>query len=82
MEPEILRSKVYEPMLLLGKDRFQNVDIRVRVQGGGHVSQVYGNLLCVLNIELLIYNVIQLSVKLSPSQSLHTTKSVCVLYYS
>lgn len=42
VQPEILRTKVYEPLLLLGKDRFQNVDIRVRVRGGGHVSQVYG----------------------------------------
>ena len=28
-------------MLLLGKQRFSNVDIRIRVKGGGHVSQVY-----------------------------------------
>ncbi|CAI2176739.1 3652_t:CDS:2 [Funneliformis geosporum] len=41
VEPEILRSKVYEPILLLGQDRFANVDIRVRVKGGGHTSQVY-----------------------------------------
>ncbi|KAL3898047.1 MAG: hypothetical protein SGCHY_003007 [Lobulomycetales sp.] len=41
MEPEILRFKIYEPMLLLGIDRFQNVDIRVRVNGGGTTSQAY-----------------------------------------
>ena len=29
-------------MLLLGKQRFANVDIRIRAQGGGHVSQIYG----------------------------------------
>ena len=29
-------------MLLLGRARFANVDMRVRVKGGGHVSQVYG----------------------------------------
>ena len=34
-----------EPVLLLGKDRFAGVDIRVRVKGGGHVSQLYGNTL-------------------------------------
>ena len=28
-------------MLLLGKEKFANVDIRVRVKGGGHVSQMY-----------------------------------------
>ena len=41
LEPEILRAKVYEPILLIGKDRFANLDIRIRVKGGGHVSQVY-----------------------------------------
>merc|ERR1712032_669985 len=40
-EPEILRFKVYEPVLLLGRQRFAGVDMRVRVQGGGHVSQIY-----------------------------------------
>lgn len=33
-----------EPILLLGKQRFANVDIRIRVKGGGHVSQIYGAL--------------------------------------
>ena len=42
MQPETLRFKVKEPVALLGEQRFQNVDIRIRVKGGGHVSQVYG----------------------------------------
>jgi ribosomal protein S9 len=37
-----LRFKVFEPVLLLGRARFANVDMRVRVKGGGHVSQIYG----------------------------------------
>ncbi|TPX31864.1 hypothetical protein SmJEL517_g04904 [Synchytrium microbalum] len=41
VEPDILRYKVYEPILIVGKDKFANVDIRVRVKGGGPVSQVY-----------------------------------------
>jgi len=41
VQPELLRYKVLEPILLLGQQRFQMVDIRVRVQGGGHVSQIY-----------------------------------------
>ncbi|KAJ3092484.1 40S ribosomal protein S16, partial [Quaeritorhiza haematococci] len=41
IEPEILKFKVYEPILLLGKERFANVDIRVRVKGGGSTSQIY-----------------------------------------
>ncbi|KAF3933592.1 hypothetical protein ABW19_dt0206018 [Dactylella cylindrospora] len=41
VQPEILRFKVYEPLLVLGLDKFSNVDIRVRVTGGGHTSQIY-----------------------------------------
>ncbi|EPQ27404.1 uncharacterized protein PFL1_04942 [Pseudozyma flocculosa PF-1] len=40
-QPEILRWKVYEPVLVVGEDKFSTVDIRVRVSGGGHTSQVY-----------------------------------------
>jgi small subunit ribosomal protein S16e len=39
--PEILRAKLYEPILILGTDKFAEVDIRVKVAGGGHTSQVY-----------------------------------------
>lgn len=42
IQPEILRVKVFEPIMLLGKDRFKDVDIRIRVRGGGHTSQIYG----------------------------------------
>merc|ERR1712233_180869 len=41
VEPQVLRFKVYEPVLILGLDKFADVDIRVRVTGGGHTSQVY-----------------------------------------
>lgn len=41
MEPEALRFKVLEPILLLGRERFAHVDIRIRVRGGGHTSQIY-----------------------------------------
>lgn len=33
--------QIYEPILIVGLDKFNAVDIRVRVSGGGHVSQVY-----------------------------------------
>ena len=39
---ETLRNKMQEPLNLLGKQRFANIDIRVRAKGGGHVSQAYG----------------------------------------
>jgi small subunit ribosomal protein S16e len=36
--------QLQEPFLLLGKEKFAGVDIRVRVRGGGHVAQIYGKL--------------------------------------
>ena len=44
VQPDTLRWKVMEPVLLLGKHRFEAVDIRIRVKGGGNVSQIYGAL--------------------------------------
>jgi len=41
IEPAPLRVKALEPLLLLGKARFQNVDVRVRTSGGGSVAQIY-----------------------------------------
>ncbi|KAH3766108.1 40S ribosomal protein S16 [Pelomyxa schiedti] len=39
--PELLRTKVLEPLLLLGKSVFGHLDIKLRVKGGGRVSQLY-----------------------------------------
>mmetsp|Transcript_5465 Transcript_5465/g.9736 ORF Transcript_5465/g.9736 Transcript_5465/m.9736 type:complete len:144 (+) Transcript_5465:90-521(+) len=42
LEPEGLRIKVFEPILLLGQDKyFADLDFRIRVTGGGQTSQVY-----------------------------------------
>mmetsp|Transcript_50047 Transcript_50047/g.108762 ORF Transcript_50047/g.108762 Transcript_50047/m.108762 type:complete len:150 (+) Transcript_50047:60-509(+) len=41
VKPDILRIKVYEPLLLLGKERWGRVDIRLRVKGGGFTAQIY-----------------------------------------
>ena len=38
----LFRLQVQEPVLLLGPEKFAGVDIRVRVKGGGHVAQIYG----------------------------------------
>lgn len=46
LQPETLRWKVMEPVNLLGKEKFSAVDIRLRVKGGGHVSQAYGAAHC------------------------------------
>merc|ERR1719301_297713 len=44
VKPDVLRVKVYEPLLLLGKERYAGatkLDIRCRVKGGGYTSQIY-----------------------------------------
>lgn len=41
LEPKALRIKVFEPILLLGQKRFANIDIRIKVRGGGYTSQIY-----------------------------------------
>ena len=39
--PVCMRVKSYEPILLVGKEKFAGVDIRVRVRGGGDIAQIY-----------------------------------------
>ncbi|GAB2218172.1 hypothetical protein Droror1_Dr00001390 [Drosera rotundifolia] len=41
LQPDILRFKATEPVLLLGRHRFAGVDMRIRVKGGGHTAQIY-----------------------------------------
>merc|ERR1711937_978530 len=41
LQPEALRIKIHEPLKLLGKQRFSEVDIRIRVKGGGKIAQIY-----------------------------------------
>nr|XP_027204558.1 40S ribosomal protein S16-like isoform X2 [Dermatophagoides pteronyssinus] len=41
IQPQMLKYKLLEPILLLGQDKFAQVDIRVRVRGGGHIAQIY-----------------------------------------
>merc|ERR1712108_126108 len=41
IEPECLRLKLEEPLLVVGKDRFAGIDIKIKVSGGGRVAQIY-----------------------------------------
>ncbi|CAM4921503.1 unnamed protein product [Rotaria socialis] len=41
VEPQALRFKLEEPIHLLGRDKFANVDVRIRVKGGGRIAQIY-----------------------------------------
>ena len=41
IEPESLRLKAIEPILLVGGNKFKDVNIRVRVRGGGQSNQIF-----------------------------------------
>ena len=41
VQPAILQEKIQEPFNLLGAEVFNQLDIRIRVKGGGHTSQIY-----------------------------------------
>merc|ERR1712026_104822 len=41
IEPEALRLKLEEPLLVVGKERFAQIDIKIKVSGGGRVAQIY-----------------------------------------
>jgi len=41
IEPKTLRIKIFEPILLLGVEHFSGLKIKVRVQGGGQIAQLY-----------------------------------------
>ena len=41
IRPEMLRRKAFEPILLAGRSRFKDIDMRIRVRGGGKTSQIY-----------------------------------------
>ena len=41
IQPETLQKKILEPIQLIGQDKFNNVDIRIRVKGGGYTAQAY-----------------------------------------
>lgn len=36
-----MHLKAVEPVLLLGQEKFANLDIRIRVKGGGMTAQIY-----------------------------------------
>ena len=37
----MLRLKAFEPILLARRSRFKDIDMRIRVRGGGKTSQIY-----------------------------------------
>ena len=41
VEPSIMRIKTMEPLLLLKRECYEHIDVRMRVKGGGQSAQVY-----------------------------------------
>jgi small subunit ribosomal protein S16e len=41
VEPSIMRIKAMEPLLLLKREHYAHIDVRMRVKGGGQSAQVY-----------------------------------------
>ena len=41
VEPSIMRIKTMEPLLLLKREIYADMDVRIRVKGGGQSAQVY-----------------------------------------
>jgi len=41
VRPEMLRYKIYEPILVVGEHHFRDINMRCRVSGGGQTSQIY-----------------------------------------
>ena len=38
VEPQGMKLKLLEPLLLLGHEQFAKFDIRIRVRGGGYIA--------------------------------------------
>ena len=45
IEPESMRFKIYEPLILVGTEKLIGLDITVTTRGGGNQSQIYGTIL-------------------------------------
>uniref|UniRef100_A0A0B6XYY9 Small ribosomal subunit protein uS9 n=1 Tax=Arion vulgaris TaxID=1028688 RepID=A0A0B6XYY9_9EUPU len=41
VSPVGLRMKLQEPLLIVGQDKFNGINMKVTVNGGGHTSQIY-----------------------------------------
>ncbi|XP_053992407.1 uncharacterized protein LOC128883748 [Hylaeus volcanicus] len=41
VQPETFRFKVFEPLMILGKDKFSKINMRIRARGGGMTAQIY-----------------------------------------
>merc|ERR1712032_100012 len=55
LEPSSMRLKTFEPILLLGGNKFKDMNIRLRVRGGGAMSQVMAIRLAIAKAMVAFY---------------------------
>ena len=55
IEPESMRTKVYEPIFIVGGNRFKDLTIRIRVTGGGAMNQVMAVRMCIAKSLIAYY---------------------------
>ena len=55
IEPESMRTKVYEPILIVGGNRFKDLTIRIKVSGGGAMNQVMAVRMCIAKALIAYY---------------------------
>ncbi|MGD8544862.1 MAG: 30S ribosomal protein S9 [Candidatus Bathyarchaeota archaeon] len=48
-EPEVVREKIMEPLLQAGDEIWQELDINVKVTGGGYMSQAEASRMAIAN---------------------------------
>ncbi len=46
IEPKTFRVNIFEPILILGVEKFKDLKIRIRVSGGWSVAQLYAERTC------------------------------------
>ncbi len=63
---------------MLGREKFMGVDIRVRVKGGGHVSQTYGGLIAT-QLFIKYYKILFAAIRQAISKSLVSYYQKCRL---
>lgn len=66
---------------MLGKEKFEGVDIRVRVKGGGHVARIYGTRALLLGCDGFARALVTMGCPLYPAAIRQAISKALVAYY-
>lgn len=66
---------------MLGKEKFEGVDIRVRVKGGGHVARIYGTRAFLFGWDGFALALIMMGCLLHPAAIRQAISKALVAYY-